>query len=104
MSNTEDWREDFYEVRVFASKPVEFTITVKANDESDALEEALKELNKITDEDIQALDQYDEGISLNFDDWDVIGIAESHGFENTLVDFKEAKRCAWNVEDKGEDV
>ena len=27
-----DWREDFYEVRVFASKPIEFTVTVKAND------------------------------------------------------------------------
>jgi len=95
-----DWREDFYEVRVFASKPIEFTMTVKANDEADAVEEAGKMLDKMTDDDIVAHDNYGEALSYDSGEWCVIGIEEAFGFENTPEDFKEAKLVAWNVEDE----
>ena len=100
MSNeTKDWREDFYEVRVFASKPIEFTMTVKAGDEADAVEEAGKVLDKMREEDIVAHDSYGEPLFYNLDDWNVLNVEESHGFENTKEDLKLAKECAWNVED-----
>tara|TARA_R100000951_G_scaffold102739_1_gene94949 strand:- start:422 stop:727 length:306 start_codon:yes stop_codon:yes gene_type:complete len=100
MENKKDWREDFWEVRVFAHKPIEFTVTVKANDESDALEEAMHVLDKMTNDDIVANDNYDEDVNYHFDDWNVLNVEESHGFENTKEDLKLAKECAWNVEDE----
>jgi len=100
MNSSEDWREDFYEVRVFASKPIEFTMTVKADDESDALEVAASVLDKMTDDDIVAHDNYGEALSYDCGDWNVLNVEESHGFENTKEDLKLAKECAWNVEDE----
>lgn len=96
----DDWREDFWEVRVFASKPIEFTVTVKADDQADAIEEASRVLAKMTDDDIVAHDNYDEAISYDSDEWHVLNVEESHGFENTKEDLKLAKECAWNVEDE----
>ncbi len=98
MSNIKDWREDFYEVRVFASKPIEFTVTVKANDEANAVEEVSRLLDKMTDDDIAAHDAYGEDISYDSGEWCVIGIEEAFGFENTPEDLIEAKLVAWNVE------
>ena len=97
----DDWREDFWEVRVFASIPIEFTVTVKADDEGDAMEVAHDELDKLSTKNLLELD--DDGptaVIYESEDWDVLNIAESHGFENTPEDFKEAKRCAWNVKDE----
>jgi hypothetical protein len=101
MSNEfEDWREDFYEVRVFASKPIEFTMTVKANDVDDAVKEARKMLDKMTDDDIVAHDNYAEALSYDSGDWCVTDIEEAFGFENTPEDLIQAKLVAWNVEDE----
>jgi hypothetical protein len=101
MSNEfEDWREDFYEVRVFASKPIEFTMTVKANDVDDAVKEARKMLDKMTDDDIVAHDNYSEALSYDSGDWCVTDIEEAFGFENTPEDLIQAKLVAWNVEDE----
>ena len=96
----DDWREDFYEVRVFASKPIEFTVTVKANDEADAITEASRLLDKMTDDDIVAHDAYGEALSYDSGEWCVIGIEEAFGFENTPEDLIQAKLVAWNVEDE----
>lgn len=96
----DDWREDFYEVRVFASKPIEFTVTVKADDEADAIEEASRQLGEMTDDDIVAHDNYGEAISYDSGEWCVIGIEEAFGFENTPEDLIQAKLVAWNVEDE----
>jgi hypothetical protein len=101
MSNEfEDWREDFYEVRVFASKPIEFTMTVKANDVDDAVKEARKMLDKMTDDDIVAHDNYAEALIYDSGDWCVTDIEEAFGFENTPEDLIQAKLVAWNVEDE----
>ena len=105
MSNEfEDWRGHFYEVRVFASKPIEFTMTVKANDEADAVEEAGKMLDKMTDDDIVAHDNYAEALSYDSGDWCVTDIEEAFGFENTPEDLIQAKLVAWNVEDSDETI
>lgn len=95
-----DWREDFYEVRVFASKPIEFTVTVKANDEADAVKEASRVLGKMTDDEIVAHDQHHEAISYDSDEWNVLDIKEAFGFENTPEDLIQAKLASWNVEDE----
>ena len=105
MSNeTKDWREDFYEVRVFASIPIEFTMTVKADDEADAMDVAHNELDKLSTKNLLYLDEHSESVWYEPEDWEVLNIAESHGFENTPEDFKEAKWCAWNVEDSDETI
>jgi hypothetical protein len=96
---TKDWREDFYEVRVYASKPIEFTVTVKANDEDDAVKEASRLLDKMTNDTIVAHDNYNEKIEYDSDEWNVIGIEEAFGFENTPEDLIEANKVAENVED-----
>lgn len=96
---TKDWREDFYEVRVYASKPIEFTVTVKANDEDDAVKEASRLLDKMTNDTIVAHDNYNEKIKYDSDEWNVIGIEEAFGFENTPEDLIEANKVAENVED-----
>ena len=95
-----DWRESFYEVRVFASKPIEFTMPVKADDEDDACKIAQVELDKMSTEALLAHDQYAEPIIYNSDEWCVLGIEEAFGFENTPENLKEANRVAWNVEDE----
>lgn len=96
----DDWREDFWEVRVFASKPIEFTMTVKANDEADACEAAHIELDNMSTKAVLAHDQYEEPISYDSDDWCVIGIEEAFGFDNTPEDLKRAEQVAWNVKDE----
>ena len=100
MKNTKDWREEFYEVRVFASKPIEFTLTVKADDEDDARKAARIELDKMSTETLLAHDQYEESCVYEVWDWSVIGIEEAFGFENTPEDLIQAKLVAWNVEDE----
>ena len=95
----DDWREGFYEVRVFAEKPIEFTVTVKADDEDDAIKAAQIEIDKIPTKTLLAHDQYEEPAVYDLTNWHVLGIEESHGFENTPEDLKEANRAAWNVED-----
>lgn len=101
---TKDWREDFYEVRVFASIPIEFTMTVKADDEIDARDVAQDEFYKLTARNLLHLDEHSAHVTYEPEDWEVLNIAESHGFENTPEDFKEAKWCAWNVEDIDETI
>ena len=96
----DDWREDFWEVRVFASKPIEFTLTVKADDEDDAIKNAQIELDKLPTKTLLAHDQYEEPVVYELSDWNVLGIEEAFGFENTPEDLKEAKQVAWNVEDE----
>lgn len=100
MSTKKDWRDGFYEVRVFASKPIEFTLTVKADDEDDAIKTAQIELNKMPTKTLLAHDQYEEPVVYELSDWNVLGIEEAFGFENTPEDLKEANRVAWNVEDE----
>ena len=92
-----DWREDFHEVRVFASVPVEFTVTVKAPNSNAATQEAINILNSMTREQIVWSDAYSEEPHYDLDSWSVLGIAESHGFDNTPEDYKLALECAENV-------
>lgn len=93
-----DWREDFWEVRVFATAETEFTITVKADDEADACEEASAVINKMLPHELIQHDQYGSPVVYQSEDWNVLNVEESHGFENTEEDLKLAKECAWNVE------
>ena len=96
----DDWREGFYEVRVFANIPVEFTVTVKADDEDDAIKAAQIEVDKMPTKTLLAHDQYEEPAVYELTDWHVLGIEESHGYENTPEDLKAANRDAWNVDDE----
>ena len=93
----EDWREDFHEVRVFVSVPVEFTVTVKAPNSNAATQEAITILNSMTREQLIGSDQYSEEPHYDRDSWMVLNIAESHGFENTPEDYQLALECAENV-------
>ena len=92
-----DWREDFHEVRVFVSVPVEFTVTVKAPNSNAATQEAITILNSMTREQLIGSDQYSEEPHYDRDSWMVLNIAESHGFENTPEDYQLALECAENV-------
>ena len=92
-----DWREDFHEVRVFMSVPVEFTVTVKAPNSNAATQEAITILNSMTREQLIGSDDYSEEPHYDLDSWAVLGIAESHGFDNTPEDYKLALECAENV-------
>ena len=92
-----DWREDFHEVRVFVSVPVEFTVTVKAPNDYEAEQEAITILNSMTREQLIGSDQYSEEPHYVRDSWMVLNIAESHGFENTPEDYQLALDCAENV-------
>jgi len=96
----DDWREDFWEVRVFATAETEFTVTVKADDEADACEEASAIINKMSPHELIQHDQYGSPVVYQSEDWNVLNVEESHGFENTEEDLKLAKECvwAWNVE------
>lgn len=96
----DDWREDFWEVRVFATAETEFTVTVKADDEADACEEASAVINKMSPHELIQHDQYGSPVVYQSEDWNVLNVEESHGFENTKEDLKLAKECAWNVEDE----
>ena len=96
----DDWREGFYEVRVFANIPVEFTVTVKADDEDDAIKAAQIEVDKMPTKTLLAHDQYEEPAVYESTDWHVLGIEESHGYKNTPEDLKAANRDAWNVDDE----
>ena len=98
MITTKDWREDFHEVRVFVSVPVEFTLSVKAPNDDEAEQEAITILNSMTREQLIGSDQYGESPYYERDDWVVLGIAESHGFENTPEDYQLALECAENVQ------
>tara|TARA_B110000093_G_scaffold57150_1_gene61552 strand:- start:825 stop:1130 length:306 start_codon:yes stop_codon:yes gene_type:complete len=100
MNTTKDWREGFHEVRVFVSVPVEFTVTVKAPNDYEAQQEALTILNSMTREQLIGSDQYSEDPHYDRDSWMVLGIAESHGFDNTPEDYQLALDCAENVEDE----
>jgi hypothetical protein len=100
MKEITDWRENFHEVRVFINVPVEFTITVKAPNDYEAEQEAIILLNAMTREQIIAADMYEEDPYYARDSWMVLGIAESHGFEDTPEDYKLALACAENVEDE----
>ena len=92
-----DWREDFHEVRVFVSVPVEFTITVKAPNDYEAEQEAITILNSMTREQLIGSDGYGEEPVYIRGDWVVLNIAESHGFDDTPEDYKLALECAENV-------
>ena len=92
-----DWREDFHEVRVFVSVPVEFTVTVKAPNSNAATQEAITILNSMTREQLIGSDDYSEEPHYDRDSWMVLNIAESHGFENTPEDYQLALECAENV-------
>jgi hypothetical protein len=92
-----DWREDFHEVRVFVSVPVEFTVTVKAPNSNAATQEAITILNSMTREQLIGSDDYSEEPHYDLDSWMVLNIAESHGFENTPEDYQLALECAENV-------
>ena len=95
----DDWRDGFFEVRVYANIPVEFTMTVKAKDEGDAVKAAHNLLEKMTAEEVLAEDVFKDDLDYS-EGFDVIGIEESHGFENTPEDLIQANLCAWNVEDQ----
>ena len=92
-----DWREDFHEVRVFMSVPVEFTVTVKAPNSPAATQEAINILNSMTREQLIGSDDYSEEPHYDLDSWMVLNIAESHGFDDTPEDYKLALECAENV-------
>ena len=95
----DDWRDGFFEVRVYANIPVEFTMTVKAKDEDGAVKAAHNLLAKMTAEEVLAEDVFKDDLDYS-EGFDVIGIEESHGFENTPEDLIQANLCAWNVEDQ----
>ena len=97
MKEIPDWRENFHEVRVFINVPVEFTVTVKAPNDYEAEQEAIILLNAMTREQIIASDMYEEDPYYVRDSWMVLGIAESHGFEDTPEDYQLALECAENV-------
>jgi hypothetical protein len=83
---------------VFVSVPVEFTVTVKAPNDYEAQQEALTILNSMTREQLIGSDQYSEDPHYDRDSWMVLGIAESHGFEDTPEDYQLALDCAENVQ------
>ena len=72
----------------------------EADDEDDAIKTAQIELNKMPTKTLLAHDQYEEPVVYELSDWNVLGIEEAFGFENTPEDLKEANRVAWNVEDE----
>mgnify|MGYP003123895308 CR=1 FL=1 len=100
MNKINDWREEFHEVRVFVDVPVEFTVTVKASNDYDAEQEVITILNSMNRQELIDADQYGEEPTYERDSWQVLGVAESHGFDNTPKDLIEANLCAWNVKNK----
>ena len=99
-----DWREDFHEVRVFVSVPVEFTVTVKAPNDYEAEQETVTILNSMSREQLIASDQYSEEPHYDRDSWMVLNISESHGFNDTPEDYKLAVECAENINNKRVDL
>ena len=97
-----DWRDKFWEVRVFAPIESEFTVTVKAENETDARQEVANIMKDWTTTDLLLADQYDSTWEFDIDQWPVITGEEAFGWKNTPEDLKEANETAWNVECKND--